>query len=65
LKVSANVKIAVQCFEIFEGENAPNVPPWLRACLQVTGRALDRFRRDKRHLTHIMQLKIQKNYCWK
>jgi len=29
LKVSANVKIAMQCFEKFEGGK---FPPWLRAC---------------------------------
>jgi len=27
LKVSANVKIAMQCFENFGGTNAPNAPP--------------------------------------
>jgi len=27
LKVSAKDKIAVQCFEIFGGANAPNAPP--------------------------------------
>jgi len=32
LKVSTNVDIAMQCFENFGGENAPNAPPWLRAC---------------------------------
>jgi len=32
LKVSANVKIAVQCFEISGGQ-MPQMPPWLRACL--------------------------------
>jgi len=30
LKVSANVKIAMQCFENFGGGEMP--PPWLRAC---------------------------------
>jgi len=34
LKVSANVKIAMQCFENFGGANAPNAP-WLRACGDV------------------------------
>jgi len=33
LKVSANVKIAIHYFENFEGANAPNAPPWLRACI--------------------------------
>jgi len=32
LKVSANVKIAMQCFENF-GEG--KLPPWLRACVTV------------------------------
>jgi len=32
LKVSANVKIAMQCFEIFGG-NMPQMLPWLRACM--------------------------------
>jgi len=32
LKVSANVIIAMQCFEIFEGGECPKPPPWLRAC---------------------------------
>jgi len=32
LKVSTNVKIAMQCFENFGEANAPNAPPWLRAC---------------------------------
>jgi len=27
LKVSTNVKIAMQCFENFGGTNAPNAPP--------------------------------------
>jgi len=27
LKVSTNVKIAMQCFEHFGGESAPNTPP--------------------------------------
>jgi len=27
LKVSANVKIALQCFENFGGANTPNAPP--------------------------------------
>jgi len=31
LKVSANVKIAMQCFEIFGGGKMPQTPhPWLR-----------------------------------
>jgi len=30
LEVCANVKIAVQCFEIFGGQ-MPQMPPWLRA----------------------------------
>jgi len=32
LKVSTNVKIAMQCFENFGGRNAP-IAPWLRAWL--------------------------------
>jgi len=35
LKVSANVKIAMQCVENFGGANAPNAPPWFRACNSV------------------------------
>jgi len=45
LKVSANVKIAMQCFENFGGANAPNAPLgcapgprcplWLRAWWQL------------------------------
>jgi len=31
LKVSANVKIAMQCFEIFGGGQMPQMPPCLRA----------------------------------
>ena len=31
-KVSANAKISIQCFKNWGGANAPNVPPWLRAC---------------------------------
>jgi len=38
VKVSANVKIAMQCFESFGGANAPNAPPWLRACVLVFSR---------------------------
>jgi len=34
LKVSAYVKIYVECFENFGGENAPS--PWLRACCTLT-----------------------------
>jgi len=30
LKVSANVKIAMQCFQIF-GMQMPQMPPWLSA----------------------------------
>jgi len=33
LKVSAHVKISVECFENFGGGQIP--PPWLRACLQL------------------------------
>ena len=31
LLLSGYVKIVKQCSEIFDGENVPNVPPWLRA----------------------------------
>jgi len=37
LKVSANVKIAMLCFEIFGGANSPNAPPpWLRAWFMLS-----------------------------
>jgi len=36
LKVSTHVKISVQCFENFGGGNAPNAPPWLRACFGLS-----------------------------
>jgi len=38
LKVSANVKIAMQCFEIFGRGNDPNDLPWLCACPAVIRR---------------------------
>jgi len=35
LKVSTNVKAAMQCFENFGGSNAPNAPPPLVARLVI------------------------------
>jgi len=35
LKVSSNVKIAMQCFENLGEANSPNAPPWLRAWLYI------------------------------
>jgi len=32
LKVSADAKIAMQCFEIFGWAYDPNASPWVRAC---------------------------------
>jgi len=37
LKVSTNVKIAMQCFETFGGQTPQMPPPWLRACYEVLG----------------------------
>jgi len=44
LKFSANVKIAVQCFENFGGEMPQMPPPWLRAfsVLLAAGRGVQR-----------------------
>jgi len=36
MKVSANVKIAMQCFENFGGANAPNAPPGCAPGLSVS-----------------------------
>jgi len=36
LKVSANIKISMQCFEIIEGGIWPKCLPWLRACRDYT-----------------------------
>jgi len=41
LKVSADVKIARQCFENFGGGNAPNIPPGYAPVLKITSGAIN------------------------
>jgi len=43
LKVSANIKIAMQSFETF-GWGCPKCPPWLRACHGQPNREPDKNR---------------------